>query len=101
MQDHGLDAERLLDASEYKERYRADMIRWGEEMRDKDPSYFCRLATAGEESNRPIWIISDARRLTDVQHFLRDYGDRVIAVRVCASEAVRIDRGWVFTKGTH
>lgn len=97
--EHGLDINRLLDATEYKEKYRADMIRWGEEKRNKEPSYFCKLATSGPEASKPIWIISDARRKTDIAYFKQNYRFITYTVRVQASEETRKKRGWVFTKG--
>lgn len=104
---NGLDFNRLLDSSTYKEFYRQDMIRWGEEKRNEDPSYFCRLAvqmTLSESCkknrslSKPVWIISDARRKTDVQFFKENY-DNVISVRINASDETRKSRGWVFTPG--
>ena len=72
------------------------MIQWGEERRNKDPSFFCRLATEGAE--HPVWIISDARRTTDLQYFRSQY-PQCIAVRIQADEAVRVERGFAFTPG--
>lgn len=97
MQDHGLDLERLMDSSAYKETYRKAMIVWGEEMRAKDPGYFCCLAT--QEADKPVWLVCDARRKTDMDYFKSHYGECTITVRVVASEAVRVGRGWVFTAG--
>ena len=97
--EHNLDYARLLNASEYKERYRSDMIRWGEEKRRQDPGYFCRLICQGPGSECPVWIISDARRQTDLQYFLEHYSEQLITVRVQASEQTRRERGWVFTQG--
>ena len=97
LQDHGLDLERLMDSSTYKETYRKDMIVWGEEMRHRDPGYFCRLATA--EADKPVWLVCDARRTMDMDYFKSHYGACTITVRVEASEAVRVGRGWVFTPG--
>lgn len=53
-QEHGLDFQRLLDASAYKETYRQDMIRWGEEKRCADPGFFCRTAVEG--AAQPVWV---------------------------------------------
>ncbi|XP_059836028.1 phosphomevalonate kinase isoform X2 [Hypanus sabinus] len=86
--EHGLDLLRLLGPSEYKERYRAEMIRWGEEQRVRDPGYFCCLI-----------IISDARRHSDLEWFRTHYGSAVQAVRVVASLETRRQRGWTFTAG--
>ncbi|KAI8789641.1 phosphomevalonate kinase-like isoform X1 [Biomphalaria glabrata] len=97
--DHNLDFDRLLDATEYKEHYRQDMIQWGEEKRNQDPGYFCRLATEGEGSEKDIWIISDARRLSDVVYFRDKYKEDVITIRVEADLSVRQQRGFVFTEG--
>lgn len=95
--DHALDLHRLLDASEYKEAYRKDMIRWGEEMRERDPAYFCRLASQDAENGRPVWLVTDARRPTDMDYFKSLYP--CITVRVTASEGARTERGWAFTAG--
>lgn len=53
-QEHGLDFQRLLDASAYKETFRQDMIRWGEEKRRTDPGFFCRAAVEG--AVQPVWV---------------------------------------------
>ena len=53
-QEHGLDFHRLLDASTYKEAYRRDMIRWGEEKRQADPGFFCRKIVEGV--CQPVWV---------------------------------------------
>lgn len=96
-QEHGLDFGRLLDASTYKETYRRDMIRWGEEKRRADPGCFCRRAVEGV--SQPIWLVSDARRLSDIRWFREAYGALTQTVRVVAEEQSRRQRGWVFTPG--
>ncbi|XP_006861573.1 PREDICTED: phosphomevalonate kinase [Chrysochloris asiatica] len=95
--DHGLDFQRLLDASVYKETYRKNMINWGEEKRQADPGFFCRKAVEGV--SQPLWLVSDARRMSDIQWFQETYGTVVQTVRVVASEQSRQQRGWVFTPG--
>lgn len=100
---NGLDFHRLLDSSTYKERFRQDMIRWGEEKRIVDPFFFCRLAikmmiSESCNKNYRVWIISDARRKTDVQFFKENY-HKVVNVRITASEKTRKSRGWIFTSG--
>lgn len=57
-QEHGLDFQRLLGASTYKEAYRKDMIRWGEEKRQADPGFFCRKVVEG--ISQPIWVSGSA-----------------------------------------
>ncbi|XP_060613894.1 phosphomevalonate kinase [Anolis sagrei] len=95
--EHGLDFQRLLDATDYKETYRQDMIRWGEERRRTDPGFFCRIVVG--EATQPIWVVSDTRRLSDVEWFRDVYGDLVQVVRVVATEETRRRRDWVFVPG--
>ncbi|XP_037355316.1 phosphomevalonate kinase isoform X1 [Talpa occidentalis] len=96
-QEHGLNFQRLLDASDYKETYRKDMIRWGEEKRQADPGFFCRRIVKGV--SQPIWLVSDARRVSDIEWFREAYGAVTQLVRVVASEQSRQQRGWMFTPG--
>lgn len=96
-QEHGLDLDQLLGPGPYKEQYRADMIQWGETRRTQDPGYFCRLATRGAQ--QPVWVVSDARRLSDLQWFKSEFPKQTRSVRVQSSEETRIQRGWSFTAG--
>ncbi|KAM7055451.1 phosphomevalonate kinase [Molossus nigricans] len=96
-QEHGLNFQRLLDASTYKEAYRRDMILWGEEKRQADPGFFCRKVVEGV--SQPVWLVSDTRRMSDIQWFREVYGAVTQTVRVVASEQSRQQRGWVFTSG--
>lgn len=94
------------------------MIRWGEEKRRADPGFFCRTVVEGVE--QPVWVsgageehggrrvatdtawvqvVSDTRRLSDVEWFRDVYGDAVQTVRVVASEETRKRRNWVFVAG--
>ncbi len=93
--EHNLDFDKLLDSSCYKEQFRSAMISWGEAKRRADPGFFCNLAT--KAATRPIWIISDARRKTDLAYFRARY--KTVHVRVTASEETRASRGWSFVLG--
>ncbi|XP_038560838.1 phosphomevalonate kinase-like, partial [Micropterus salmoides] len=95
--EHNLDLDRLLGPGLYKEQYRADMIRWGETRRSQDPGFFCRLATRG--ARQPVWMVSDARRLSDLQWFWSEFPRQTQTVRVQSSEKTRQQRGWIFTAG--
>lgn len=100
--DHDLDFEQLLDSSHYKENYRQRMVLWSEQIRASDPNFFLRLAV--NESNaktKPIWMLTDARRLCDVLYFRTDSFkcSKLITIRICASEETRTERGWIFTEG--
>ncbi|KAF6021927.1 pmvk [Bugula neritina] len=97
--EHNLDFERLLDTTEYKEKVRVDMIAWGERKRDEDSAYFCRLSTETSPGfHKPVWIISDARRKTDIKYFKETYPSATMTVRVTADIATRENRGYVFTR---
>ena len=92
-----LDYNRLLDTSAYKETYRAEMVEWGEQIRRKDASYFCRKTVQSAElSCKPVWIIADIRRKTDMEYF--NQFDN-IKLRLQSSDEVRSNRGWMFTEG--
>lgn len=96
----GLDLQKLMGDGEYKEIYRKEMIKWGEEIRNKDHGYFCRAAIElFEAKKKPIWIVSDIRRRTDILWFSETFKDAVITYRIVASDDVRKSRGWVFTEG--
>lgn len=66
-QEHQLDAAELLTASGYKEQYRRDMIVWGEARRQQDAGCFARALVA--QACKPVWIVSDARRPSDIIFF--------------------------------
>ncbi|TNN02044.1 phosphomevalonate kinase [Takifugu rubripes] len=96
-QEHGLDLNELLSPGPYKEQYRASMINWGEIRRRSDPGFFCRLAT--REAWQPVWMVSDARRLSDLQWFWSKFPQQTQSVRVQCSDRTRQQRGWSFTAG--
>ncbi|KAK7871846.1 hypothetical protein R5R35_006440 [Gryllus longicercus] len=95
----GLELSKLLDSSSYKEKYRQDMIIWGESMREKDYGYFCRHAIEMcRATDKSVWIVSDARRKTDIKWFHENYKN-VKNIRIFTSDDVRKQRGWTFTEG--
>ena len=69
------------------------MIKWGEELRAKDPAHFCSLAC--KKAVKPVWIVSDCRRITDMEYFTSHY--KCVSIRVHASDEVRKGRGWIHT----
>lgn len=96
-QDHGLDLDLLLGPGPYKEQYRSKMIQWGENQRKTDPGFFCRLATSG--ATQPVWLVSDARRISDLTWFRTQYLSQTRTIRVQTSDQTRSERGWSFTAG--
>ncbi|XP_052793963.1 phosphomevalonate kinase-like isoform X2 [Mya arenaria] len=97
--DHGLDYQELLNASFYKETHRAKMIKWGEDIREANPYFFCQKTVESAAPGVPVWIVSDARRLSDVIFFKEKYPNQLKLVRITASDDIRKKRGFIFTEG--
>lgn len=93
--EHDLDFEKLLDSSIYKEKFRKSMIEWGELKRKENPEFFCDSVT--KDACKPIMVISDGRRRTDMKYFRERF--KTIHVRVEASDKIRKLRGWSFVGG--
>ncbi|XP_043462912.1 probable phosphomevalonate kinase [Leptopilina heterotoma] len=95
-----LDLNQLLGDGPFKEKYRLEMVKWGEDTRKKDYGYFCRAAIEMYNvKSKPIWILSDARRKTDIKWFFENYGKICKSIRISCRESVRVKRGWTFTQG--
>ncbi|KAF2902113.1 hypothetical protein ILUMI_04076 [Ignelater luminosus] len=88
----------LMSDNVYKEHYRLEMINWSDEIRTQDPGYFCKAA-CGKAPRKPVWIVSDIRRKTDIKWFRNTYQKKIRIVRISADTEVRQNRGFVFTKG--
>ncbi|ETN65625.1 phosphomevalonate kinase [Anopheles darlingi] len=94
----GLNLDELLSDGAYKENYRKEMIVWSDEQRHEDYGVFCREAC--RTMNREICIVSDVRRRTDVRFFRETFKpSRVRTIRIEASDATRLGRGWRFEAG--
>ncbi|CAL2045008.1 unnamed protein product [Caenorhabditis brenneri] len=93
---HGLDFAELLTDGPYKEQFRKDMIRWGEDARKNDSGLFCR-ASIDPVVNTDIVIVSDCRRSTDYEFFTMNY--TTLTVRIETSEENRAQRGFEFVEG--
>lgn len=96
----GLDFDELLSDGKYKENHRLRMAKWGENVRKEDYGYFCRAAIEMYKTrNKPIWIVSDARRKSDIQWFTDNFGDICKTIRIVSDDSIRNKRGWIFTPG--
>lgn len=96
-----LDFTRLLDASDYKEKFREAMVDWSEKYReDKGWDCFLKRAIIDQRAkHKAIWILNDARRPCDLEYFENDptfANTQIIKIRVEASETIRMSRGWKF-----
>ena len=82
-----MDYQELLSDGPYKERFRGDMIRWGEQRRRADPEFFARIVMGSV--TQPVVIISDGRRLSDRAFFRTPGPDKpwlCLTVRVEATQ---------------
>ncbi|KAM3965608.1 LOW QUALITY PROTEIN: phosphomevalonate kinase [Aphomia sociella] len=93
-----MDLNELLSDNEYKEQHRLDMIKWSEQMRDKDYGCFCKQACSNAQ-DRPVWIVSDIRRKTDIRWFKENYANLIKTIRIYADEETRKVRGFLFQSG--
>jgi len=50
------------------------------------------------DHSKDIWIVSDARRKTDIAWFKSNY-DNLKLIRITADECTRKERGWNFIQG--
>uniref|UniRef100_A0A0X3Q0M4 Phosphomevalonate kinase n=1 Tax=Schistocephalus solidus TaxID=70667 RepID=A0A0X3Q0M4_SCHSO len=94
-----LDPDLLMSSAAYKENYRTEMVRWGEERRTQDPGIFCREALdwVCTPSGPPaVVIVADARRPSDINFFgcISSPYRTPLHLRIFASEATRRARGW-------
>uniref|UniRef100_A0A1A9W711 Phosphomevalonate kinase n=1 Tax=Glossina brevipalpis TaxID=37001 RepID=A0A1A9W711_9MUSC len=92
-----VDLKELLSDGPLKEEYRKDMIKWGEEIRQMDYGYFCKLAM--DKAISETVVISDIRRKSDIKYFKERYHDKVLIVRITCPEEIRIKRGWMYRHG--
>lgn len=83
-------------------------ISWSDSIRAVDPSYFCRKTIEAIDYENLdtkgtfiLWIVTDARRKTDLEYFKSTYPGKIRTIRVVADEAVRIQRNWVFCPGLY
>jgi len=79
-----------------KEEHRKQMIVWSDKVRTQLPTFFC--LEAFKSASKPIVIVSDVRRRTDMDYFT-SLNIPLLAVRINASDEERIERGWEFTEG--
>lgn len=48
---------------------------------------------------RPVCVVSDIRRRTDVQYFREHWPGKLILIRIECDDKVRQERGWTFQAG--
>ena len=107
-EENGLNYEKLLDSSEYKEIHRQKMIQWSDKKREIDPGYFCQRALNEQLSKLEnhkinnkflVVLVTDIRRKTDIEFFRKTFSSIVRTVRIEADESIRRARNWIFTQG--
>lgn len=80
------------------------MIDWSDGIRRDTPAFFCQAAY--ERTTKPVVIVSDIRRRTDIEFFrsLQQSAaatDEIVVktVRISVDDSVRRERGWTFQEG--
>jgi len=97
----GLDAQRLKSDRAYKEEHRSAMTAWYHEQPE---DFFQRRVRSQLQAAEAapgevlVLVITDARRLTDMEFFVarNEVADAVLPLRLSASDEARYRRGWVF-----
>ena len=78
------------------------------EQHETDKHTFCKRAVEKlvknsaqviNSSHLQFWIVTDARRPSDIDYFTINYPDRVKTLRINANDDVRMQRKWKFTIG--
>jgi phosphomevalonate kinase len=95
--EKNLNLTELLSDGPYKEKYRKMMIDWSDEQRALDYGVFCREASLN--ITKPVVIVSDIRRKTDIKWFRETFGDKIRLIRISCDDKIRIERGWKFQEG--
>ncbi|KAF1740493.1 hypothetical protein MXB_3476 [Myxobolus squamalis] len=76
------------------------MILYGENIRkNQDPHYFCKKSVKNKSditTSSTCFVVVDCRRNSDIEYFVRKFGDRVLIVRIEASLHTRTLRGFKF-----
>ena len=73
--------------------------------RVQNPAFFCEKAIENIDLNEKdgetfkIWIITDARRQTDLNYFKALYPNQFKTVRIHADDHIRSARNWTFIPG--
>lgn len=93
----GIDVQSLETSGPLKERFRESFYEYDLAERAKDPYVFARASL--QDILTDIIVISDLRQLGDYDFLQRFYGDRLVLIRLDASEHLRSTRGYRFTTG--
>uniref|UniRef100_A0AC35EWN1 Phosphomevalonate kinase n=1 Tax=Panagrolaimus sp. PS1159 TaxID=55785 RepID=A0AC35EWN1_9BILA len=87
-------SEELKTSGPLKEIYRAEMIKFGENIREKDCGYFCCKSIEFLSSSTEYLIISDCRRPTDLGYFKSKF-ENVLVIEIRANLETRTKRGFI------
>lgn len=99
--ENNLSVAELSTDGPFKEIYRSRMVIWGEQKRQTDPFYFCKLALSDLDKSSEVVIVADCRRPSDLFYFQSNFteSDLILSVRIESSLEVRINRGFIYVDG--
>lgn len=92
---HNIDVNRLEKDRKFKEEHRQEMILHHSKMDELNPEWAVKsVLEAASKEEADILIISDIRRLKDLEWFQKNSPSAPILLRIDANDEVRLKRGW-------
>ncbi|OAF72042.1 PMKase [Intoshia linei] len=97
---YNLDYDLMCTDSNYKEKYRKEMIKWVIDNTKVDVDYLAKLTLQQYDKYSPILIVSDVRRVTDADYFKVFFKEtNCKLIRIAANLDARKLRGFKFVPG--
>lgn len=91
---HGLDAVRLENDRQHKEEHRIELVRHHGEMDKINPEWAVKaVVEAAADDKADVLIVTDIRRLKDLEWFQKNSATAPVILRIDASEEARKMRG--------
>lgn len=91
--EKNIDTDDVCKDTKVRDEYKKAVIHWANNIRSKDPHYFCKAACV-KARKKLIWIVGDVKKMADIIYFRHRFGDKVKLVRINCDDKVRAARGW-------
>jgi len=93
--EHNIDVNRLEKDRKFKEEHRQAMIMHHTKLDDLDPEWAVKsVLHAAVDEKADILLVSDIRRLKDLEWFQKNSPTAPILLRIDADDVARLERGW-------
>ena len=93
-QENEIDYNTILNDRKFKEKHRFNLIKYAEEKIKIDKFFWCKKLFDTIPENCRIFILSDARRINDINYFSEM--TNLIKIRINCDKKVRANRGFKF-----